>query len=173
MIALKEIEEQGPTTAECVRAFIKAKGKLELAAEDLDMEREDLALVLARNKAETYEAMEAVMLMSAFDTFTYMSTIVKGAIPAASPDTQIKAYVSMLSAIREFTSPKNNVGGGNTTLIGSMNVDQRILEALPPQDREAILTLIRQPAQLPENTQPVDASFSLADEATDESGLQQ
>lgn len=137
---------QFPPIDVCIRAFIRAKGKLERAAEELAIPIEELALILAREKVATYEAMEAITLMSAFDVFTYMSKFIKPAIATAAdshPEHVIRGYTGMLSTIKEFTSPRGAslLGGAGGTFIGSVNVDQRILEALDPREREALLIL--------------------------------
>lgn len=142
------LENVAPTTQRvdaCIKALIKAQGKIKLAVEDLnadgmDISEEEYALLLVRNKTALYDAVQAISLLHTFDNFVFASTLMKSALGDMSGADVGKTYTSMLQAIKDITTPKVLGAQVNNTQM-NFNMEQKIMESLPPHVVQAIQTL--------------------------------
>jgi len=139
-----------PNIQDCIRAIVRCKGKFDTAAEDLGIQPEDLALALVEHKQEAYQAVEAIALMSAFDNYSFAGGMMKATLAKLAEDKGTdgaaviaRTYIQLLSEIKSITNPKVPVGVSTNVFSGQNNfsIDQRLLESLRPEERQAIMVL--------------------------------
>lgn len=135
-----------PDVSSCIKALVRHGCKVHQAAVDLNVRKEDFVLFLVAHKAELSNAIEAITLLDALDALSTAQAQFKSAITdddVPLPEI-LKAYNNLLGNVGHMVAPKQvGVGGSGTNIFtGNISIEQQVLEALEPEDRQAVLHLV-------------------------------
>lgn len=121
-----------------IRALVKYKGDIARVAEELDVPIEELALELVENMEALQKVTRAIQLIQLFDLANASARMLLGRMAELRADDLSKTYLGQVALIEKLTDEK-------TVPVLQQNnfqLDQKVLQILPDNVREAVFTLI-------------------------------
>jgi len=125
-----------PTTEETLTTLILSNGNIPLAAERLHIPLSTLLSILNQDTSLLTSYLHTFSQITAFSLLGQVKIVVESTLHSLEPKDAAKFMSSLLSIIGSTPTP--------TSQVNQINVFDSVLKILPPEAKQALLTLTQQ-----------------------------
>jgi hypothetical protein len=131
---------EGPDSEQCIAAFVTANGKIELAAERLQVPPEYILATISANPAAHQILSVQLRTMTTLGIISTLNKVhleLESKITLMDPFDLAKTYTTLVDKLLVATDSHESTE--------NININQMVMSVLPPAAREALKQLVQEP----------------------------